>query len=854
VEPLKLCIFENNRPAFELALTGALEVGRQRDGEAEPYTLVPASDETPARLIIARREEKQCPRRHLELQPLPNGAVRVTNHSRAPVAPADVQRSIPAGGTAELFPPFRFDLESRCLTALAPGSSDSSDEHRLGGLDCQTLVPGRLSELRGMLKPLPTLDASQLDELIGWLQTTIGVLQTTVGSAEFLDRAVEALVQIVGLSSGRVLIFQDGNWTTVASYGAGENENWRPSLLVLQRVFDEKRTFWQNVHQANRNSTGQKALLIVVASPLLDGSGNVIGALYGERRIDSVPLSAADYKLEAILVELLACGVSTGLARQEQQQAALRSIRARNVAEAANRAKSQFLANMNHELRTPLNSIILYTENLMDDHEDKTALVADLHVILEAGRHLHSLINDVLDHAKLEADKVKLDPTAFNVSEVLHDVLHTVQPLAAKKGNRLQEDMGDKLGSMMADITRVKQCLLNLLSNACKFTSNGTISLQARRSATDGREWLTFRVTDTGIGITPEQQSTLFEPFVQADASITRKHGGTGLGLSISRRLSRLMGGDLVLEHSQPEVSTTFALRLPADGEVRSATPSPSQPVAVPPQATRPLPTQATILVVDDDQAVRDLLRRVLAKEGFHAVTAASGEEALRLARLFHPQVITLDVLMPGMDGWSVLSALKADPCLADIPVIMLTIVDDKSLGRSLGADDYLSKPVDLKQLVGLLKMYRKPTVPGPILLVEDDALTRQTMRRFLEVDGWTVVEAGHGREAIDRLTEQRADLILLDLSMPEMDGFEFVAELQAHSSWVSIPVVIISSGQFADGDSQLKALGGCVKKVLWKGNFSREELLREVRSLVGSPGDAGSQRGKRPRAEEVAP
>jgi signal transduction histidine kinase/CheY-like chemotaxis protein len=506
--------------------------------------------------------------------------------------------------------------------------------------------------------------------------------------------------------------------------------------------------------------------------------------------------------------------------------------KARDAAETANRAKSQFLANMNHELRTPLNSIILYSEELMEEHPGETALLADLQVILDRGKHLIKLINDILEHAKLEVNMVKLEPTVFSLAEMVRDVGLTIAPLAEKNGNKLVLECPPELGTMEADITRVKQCLLNMLSNANKFTNNGTVRLRVSRGAVEGRDWITFRVTDSGIGMTAEQQARIFERFVQADASTTRKYGGTGLGLTISRGLSRLMGGDLVLESSEEKVGSTFTMRLPAGTPPLAVATSLSAVVeAIDPSKHN------TVLVVDDDESVRDLLIRQLSKEGFSVVGVGRGEEALQLARQLHPQAITLDVMMPGMDGWSVLSALKADKETADIPVVIVSIIDDKNLGYALGATDYLVKPMGRDRLVDVLKRLCHFPSSGVALIAEGDESVRALLRRLLEEENWSVQEAGNGREALACLARQRPTLIVLDLMMPQMDGFEFLSELQQHPEWRSIPVVALTNQELSEEDRMFLngslLLSGCVKRVLQMGSYNREELLGQVRELI---------------------
>jgi CheY-like chemotaxis protein len=377
---------------------------------------------------------------------------------------------------------------------------------------------------------------------------------------------------------------------------------------------------------------------------------------------------------------------------------------------------------------------------------------------------------------------------------------------------------------MRADLTKVRQGLFNLLSNACKFTDRGTISLAVAREVMDGQDWMVFSVSDTGIGMTPEQLTRLFEAFSQAEAATTRRYGGTGLGLALSRRLCRMMGGDVTVE-SESGRGSTFTIRLPA--QVAAVVEEAPAPAAV---SDRAAPGLGTVLVIDDDAAVRDLMQRFLAKEGFRVVTASGGEEGLRRARELRPDAITLDVMMPGMDGWAVLSALKADPDVADIPVVMLTIVDDKNLGYALGASDYLTKPIDRERLVTVLKQYRRDL---PVLVVDDDVEVRQLFRRMLEPEGYTVVEAPNGRAALERLRDVSPSVILLDLMMPEMDGFEFVAEFRRHEAWRAIPIVVVTAKDLSHDDRE--RLNGHVQKILQKGTHGREQLLAEVRELVSA-------------------
>ena len=497
------------------------------------------------------------------------------------------------------------------------------------------------------------------------------------------------------------------------------------------------------------------------------------------------------------------------------------------AAEAASKAKSQFLANMSHELRTPLNAIIGYSEMLQEEADDlgTPEIKPDLQKIHGAGKHLLGLINDILDLSKIEAGKMTLYLETFEVQTLLNEVAATVQPMINKNGNQLTLEVAPEIGSMRADVTKVRQALFNLLSNASKFTDKGSITLRARRQGAD----LVFDVIDSGIGMTPEQVGRLFQAFAQADASTSKKYGGTGLGLALSRKFCQLMGGDLTVA-SEAGKGSTFTATIPAQViEVAEETvPAVSTPAAeIASTGSGPL-----VLVIDDDATVQDLLRRSLNRDGFRVETAADGTSGLARARKLHPDIITLDVMMPGMDGWEVLAALKEDPETADIPVIVVSIVDERGLGFSLGAADYLTKPLDFSRLSSVLNRHAKVGLGRRVLIVEDDQATQELLQKRLTKEGWQVVAAGNGREALERLTQGPPDLVLLDLMMPEMDGFEFLEAFRKQPGCARTTVVVMTAKILTPADHQ--RLRGQVAQVVAKANLSPEMLAAEIRSALG--------------------
>lgn len=550
------------------------------------------------------------------------------------------------------------------------------------------------------------------------------------------------------------------------------------------------------------------------------------------------------------------------LARKAEEQRAKemaelnrKYMRETERAEAANRAKSEFLANMSHELRTPLNAIIGYSELLVEEAQDAgdEAMVPDLRKIHTAGKHLLGLINEVLDLSKIEAGKMEVYLEAFDVAALVEGVAGTVEPLVAKKGNALLIDASD-LGAMHSDVTKVRQMLFNLLSNASKFTEQGDIRLLARReTGDDGRDWMVFAVEDTGIGMTPEQQARVFQPFSQADASTTRKYGGTGLGLAITRSFAQMLGGDIALR-STAGIGTTFTLRLPVDSNAGTAALADGDDDhggghggelggdhgdrARQEDASRGTESrEPLVLVIDDEPVACEMITRMLAREGVHCRAALDGESGLQLARELAPDLVLLDVLMPRMDGWTVLSRLKADPALASIPVVMVSIAGDQAMGSALGASGSLAKPLDRERLVRLLERHLQRPGNRSILVIEDDPTTRSMLRRLLERQGWTVAEAKNGRDGLERMRASRPALVLLDLMMPEMDGFAFLDALHDGGDNDAPPVVVLTAKALTRDEQ--RRLAGQARSVIEKGSCSQAELEQEVRRAIDAAADA---------------
>jgi signal transduction histidine kinase/CheY-like chemotaxis protein len=511
-------------------------------------------------------------------------------------------------------------------------------------------------------------------------------------------------------------------------------------------------------------------------------------------------------------------------AAMRELNAALRD--ARDEAIHANRAKSIFLANMSHELRTPLNAIIGYSELIREDAEDEgmSSIVADTRKIHLAATHLLHIINDVLDLSKIEAGKMELAPERFSLRSLIDQLDATVRPLAEHQHNTLLIEAPHADWTLYTDRTKLAQALLNLLSNAAKFTHAGHIRLTISVEQPDSPSpSLLAQISDDGIGIAPERIDALFEPFVQADESTTRKYGGTGLGLSITRRFAQLLGGTVSVT-SAPGQGSTFTLSVPLT--------LPGLTHALPIAQHTPAHRDdaiATALIIDDDPVVFELASRFLAPEGFRTLHASNSVQALQLAIAERPDVITLDVMMPGEDGWTVLGKLKSDPRLAHIPVVMMTIVAERQRGLALGAADYITKPIDRAHLIHVIR--RHSVDARRVLIIDDDNVSRELLQRTLEDGGLSVQTATDGVEGIERLHADPPHLVLLDLMMPRLDGFEVLAHMERETALRDIPVIVLTARDLTQ--QELDWLHHRTTRVFQKGEIALDTLLQQVRNAI---------------------
>ena len=532
---------------------------------------------------------------------------------------------------------------------------------------------------------------------------------------------------------------------------------------------------------------------------------------------------------------------------------------AKEEAESASQTKNNFLANISHEFRTPLNAILGFTEILQMEAKkiNQPNFVEDLQTIDSAGKHLLNLINDILDFVKVQSGKVNFSIESFQISKVLEDVTSTLRPLAQKNGNTLSLDVPNDLGLMKSDVNRVRQVLLNLLGNACKFTHDGSICLKANLEEKNNATSVVFSISDTGIGMDPQQVEKLFQEFARGDHSRERKYEGTGLGLPISRYLCQGLGGDIEVE-SELDKGTTFKVHLPIQisGESKimekpKSSEIPEKPATVPilhsSQAsiqrviTMPAgvgteskedPIQKkTVLIIDDDSSVCDLIQQFANREGFHAEMAFNGDDGIRLARKLIPDIIFVDIVLPGVDGWEVVQSLKDEANLKNVPIVIISHIQEDEKGRSLGVSDYLRKPLNSDMLTGALKRIHTPEISSSILIVEDDPTTRETLSRILTQEGWPVGVASNSKSALEYVSREKPALVIFNPFFGGKGGFDLITEIRENKNSNAIPILIFTAKEITK--EEYDVLDGSVQSVLQKGNCTRAELLNQIRSLA---------------------
>ena len=545
------------------------------------------------------------------------------------------------------------------------------------------------------------------------------------------------------------------------------------------------------------------------AIPLIAGE-RLIGIL-DVQSVQANAFTPEAVRMLRLLATQLAVAVENTQAYEVERQA-LEEMRR------ADELKSQFLANMSHELRTPLNSIIGFSRVILKgiDGPITETQQQDLTAIYNAGQHLLGLINDILDLSKIEAGKMELAFEEVDIADLVNSVMSTAVGLVKDKPVKLKKDIQEDLPLIHADPIRVRQVLLNLVSNAAKFTEKGYIEIFARmEKGPHGLPEILVGVKDTGPGIPPEAQNKLFKPFSQVDASPTRKTGGTGLGLSISRNLVEMHGGRIWVE-SEVGKGSTFYFTLPAIQAPQSATDK----------------GERIILAIDDERDIIHLYQRYLTPLGYRVVPLTDPHMAVARARELKPSAILLDIMMPGRDGWQVLQDLKKHSETKAIPVIIASILEKHEKGFSLGAADYITKPINEEDLVRALRQVDPEGQINNILVVEDDDADRHLITRLLnEVGTFTISTAKNGEEALQRIHEQRPDAIILDLLLPDLDGFSVLEEVRAIPAWQDIPIIVFTAADLSPAD--LARLHAASQALVQKGAQGTEALLQQLQQLL---------------------
>ena len=688
------------------------------------------------------------------------------------------------------------------------------------------------------------------------------------------NKAVGHIVAAAGAQVGAFFMVEEGGQRLVCLSAIGVDANVVEQIsrdgsmtgLPGEAVRRHKWVFVEGVESAAlpevNLGVAKARLQCVYAVPVLfrDKPLGVL-VLAGFKRPDAATVDFVSNHVDA-----LANGLNNALSYKDLNRQSLLLETANQDLIKADKLRSEFVANMSHELRTPLNSIIGFSGILLKN-KAQTLAEGDLkrvEKINRNGKHLLCLINDILDLSKIEAGRMDLNLAPAQAGAILREVIDLLHPQAEAKNLALVIELPDRDFELETDDQKLRQVLINLAGNAIKFTQQGSVTLGLEADgAAAGR--VIFRVTDTGIGIPQDKQETVFEAFRQADNSTTREYGGTGLGLTISRSLVKLLGGELTVE-SAPGRGSTFRVSLPLRGptttgdnkalSVRAqfaeaqnpavtgaaAAAASSVPVALPGGTTSA--TNATgadnllgeyrgamarsmlvkpgskVLIVDDDSDARDLISQYVHDLGAQTVLCGEPKMAARMAMEHRPDLITLDLMMPGKSGWDVLAELKAEPLLREIPVVIVSIVADRKKAVSLGAVDALSKPILRNEFQACIERNFHPETwrSGRVLVVEDDPDTQQLLRDWLTSQVGEIRVAANGKEALAVLQNYRPDLVFLDLQMPVMDGQTFLGHLRQDERFGQLPVIVITAKSLSPAEQ--KRLESQVARVLIKGDL----------------------------------
>ena len=753
-----------------------------------------------------------------------------------------------------------------CARVLGPVKAMAAAARKIAGGDLSQRISVRsrdeigvlassFNQMSASLSRMTRVQAERLEALSALHEVGLSI-NSTLDLDEVIDVTLDVVVRRLGYS--RALLFLADWDQRVLTHGriVGATDEVTARFRELKIPLDEQSGFCARVALSGRSVLVEDVAKVRAQAhaktyELLGPDSFLVVPLMlkdralGVMAVESRPghkLGKSDTALMETLANQMAIAIANAMSFQkieqlnlgleakvkertlelQEQQARLEEVNKELVK--ATRHKSEFLANMSHELRTPLNAVIGYSELLQDEMEDQALddYVPDLRKIHSAGKHLLTLINDVLDLSKIEAGKMDVYIEEADVEEIVNEVSVTIKPFIESYGNRFI--VNSARGRIRTDVTKLRQILFNLLSNAAKFTENGSVSLDVSWHSAGGADDWIFLISDTGIGIAADKMDKLFEEFSQLDAEVARKHGGTGLGLAISQRFCRMLGGEITAS-SEPGKGSVFTVSLPAGT---------TQQKKLKKKRARKKGSdddRCDVLVIDDDPAVRDLVSRYLVKEGFNVRTAATGQEGIDAARKLRPAAITLDLLMPGVDGWSVLTQLKTDAELAAIPVIIVTILDNKDMGFTLGAADYLTKPVDQQRLVSIIRRHCNRQSRSPILIIEDDDSSRQLMAGMLEKEGLKVVAVEDAESGLALLAEQEPALILLDLILPGLDGFQFIEAVHENERWRNIPIVVVTAKDLSPQEHEF--LNQSAQKIMKKGVYNRDDLLDIVRATM---------------------